>query len=218
MTIPEPPACRVGDRRIAGPNAADWMRTVVDTRLALPSAYAPSDLVDTRTAGLNAGYLVRAVAVPELRAMVHAARRDGVRLAVLSGYRSRAQQVATFAGWEAVNGHADALRGSARPGHSEHQLGTALDFRSAGGRAPWVANDWARTLEGAWLRANAWRFGWVMSYPKGARSESCYDYEPWHYRYVGRSLADAIHATGVAPRAYLWSLAAQDRSVARADL
>lgn len=184
------------------------MTAVVDTRLRLPATYEPADLVDTRMAGLNRGYQVRSVAVADLRALVRAARRDGVRLAVVSGYRSYAEQASTFAGWVAANGRTDALRGSARPGHSEHQLGTALDFRSAGGPAPWTLADWARTRDGAWLRTNAWRFGWVMSYPRGARPDSCYDYEPWHYRYLGRSLAQAIHAAGVAPRAYLWSLAA----------
>jgi D-alanyl-D-alanine carboxypeptidase len=205
---PSPPAprCRVGQRATTRQASVDPIAAVVDTQLALPSRFAPLDLVDTGAAGLNRGFLVSSMTVADLRAMVHAARRDGVRLAVLSAYRSYAEQAVTFAAWAAANGYADALRGSARPGHSEHQLGTALDFRSVSGPAPWTVADWARTAEGAWLRANAWRFGWVMSYPRRMRAESCYDYEPWHYRYVGRSRANLIHAAGVAPRVYLWSL------------
>ncbi len=80
-----------------------------------------------------------------------------------------------------------ALATSARPGHSEHQLGLAIDFKTAGGAAAWRYADWARTREGAWLARNAWRYGFVMSYPAGKRSLTCYAYEPWHYRYVGRT-------------------------------
>ena len=91
----------------------------------------------------------------------------------------------TFAYWVRVSGYAAALRSSARAGHSEHQLGTTLDFRSYGGSAPWNYADWGTTKAGAWLRNNAWRYGFVMSYPKGKTSVTCYAYEPWHYRYVG---------------------------------
>ena len=54
------------------------------------------------------------------------------------------------------------------------------------------------------MEANAWRFGFVMSYPAGKLALTCYGYEPWHYRYVGRDLAAAIHASGRTPRRYLW--------------
>ena len=104
-------------------------------------------------------------------------------------------------GW---GGYEQALRTSARPGHSEHQLGTSLDFTSAGGRAPWEYADWAATPAGAWMQANAWRYGFVMGYPAGSFAVTGYDYEPWHYRYVGRDLAAAVHASGLPLRQYLW--------------
>ena len=93
---------------------------------------------------------------------------------------------------------------SARPGHSEHQLGTTLDFRSYGGSAPWNYADWGRTKAGTWLRNNAWKYGFVLSYPKGKTAQTCYAYEPWHYRYVGRAVAARIHASGLTEREYLW--------------
>ena len=94
---------------------------------------------------------------------------------------------------------------SARPGHSEHQLGTALDFRSADDPTPpWQLDDFADTAAGGWLHDHAWEYGFVLSYPKGASAETCYAYEPWHYRYVGRDIAAAIHASGQTPRRYLW--------------
>jgi D-alanyl-D-alanine carboxypeptidase len=54
---------------------------------------------------------------------------------------------------------------------------------------------------------NAWRYGFVLSYPKDAQDLTCYAYESWHYRYVGRVLAQQIHDSGVTPREYLWRLA-----------
>jgi D-alanyl-D-alanine carboxypeptidase len=56
------------------------------------------------------------------------------------------------------------------------------------------------------MAANAWRYGFVMSYPRGAYDASCYDYEPWHYRYVGRDLAARIAASARVPRQVLWEL------------
>ena len=186
-------------------SAADWATTVLDTVFRLPAGYAPPDLVNTSAAGLSGGHLIRSVALDDLSALVAAAGAEGAQLAVQSAYRSYTGQVLTFNGWVAQVGYAEALQTSARPGHSEHQLGTAIDFRSVGGPAPWQVADWATTPEGAWLAVNAWRFGWVMSYPKGATAVSCYRYEPWHYRYVGRDAAAAMHADGVAPRVWLWS-------------
>ena len=88
-----------------------------------------------------------------------------------------------------------AAKSSARAGHSEHQLGTTIDFRSYGGSAPWYYRDWGTTKAGAWLKLNAWKYGFVMSYPKGKTSVTCYAYEPWHFRYVGRAVAAKIHAS-----------------------
>ena len=182
----------------------DWAISLLDTVYMLPSGYYPGDLVDTGAAGLNGGYPIRAFVVPDLRAMVEAARAAGAPLAVVSAFRSHDQQVATFNHWVSVAGYQQALRTSARPGHSEHQLGTTLDFTSAGGGAPWEYTDWATTPAGAWMRANAWRYGFVMSYPAGTYAQTGYDYEPWHYRYVGRELAAAIAASGLTPREFLW--------------
>jgi len=198
------PPCRVADVTTAQRAYADWSRTVLDTTYRVTSAYAPGDLRSTRNAGLNGSHRVRAFVIADLRAMARAARAAGARLAVQSAYRSYSTQRSTFAYWSRVSGYAAALRSSARAGHSEHQLGTTVDFRSYGGSAPWYYRDWGTTRAGTWLRNNAWKYGFVMSYPRGKTSVTCYSYEPWHYRYVGRAAAAAIHASGLAPREYLW--------------
>jgi D-alanyl-D-alanine carboxypeptidase len=199
------PACDYVDLPAARVGYGDWGTTVLDTVFQLPAGYAPPDLVDTAKAGLNGGYYIRGVALDDLSAMIVAASAAGARLAVQSAYRSYTGQVLTFNGWVSQAGYAEALRVSARPGHSEHQLATAIDFKTVGGIAPWRYADWATSTEGAWLAANAWRFGWLMSYPKGSSAVSCYSYEPWHYRYVGRSTAAAVHAAGLTLRQWLWS-------------
>jgi D-alanyl-D-alanine carboxypeptidase len=199
------PTCDYVDLPAARVGLGQWGTTVLDTVFQLPDGYAPRDLVDTSQAGLNGSHLVRAVAEEDLAAMVSAAASAGARLAVQSAYRSYAGQVLTFNGWVSEVGYAEALTTSARPGHSEHQLGTAIDFKTVGAVAPWRYADWATSTEGAWLAANAWKYGWVMSYPKGSSAVSCYRYEPWHYRYVGRTTAAAVHAAGVTLREWLWS-------------
>jgi D-alanyl-D-alanine carboxypeptidase len=198
------PACDYIDLPAARVGYGQWGTTVLDTVFRLPSGYAPGDLVDTSQAGLNGSYFVRGVALQDLSAMVSAARADGAKLAVQSAYRSYRGQVLTFDGWVSQVGYAEALQTSARPGHSEHQLGTAIDFRTAGGVSPWLYADWATTTEGTWLAANAWEFGWAMSYPRGTSAVSCYSYEPWHYRYLGRTATAALHDAGITPREWLW--------------
>jgi D-alanyl-D-alanine carboxypeptidase len=184
----------------------DWSITLLDTIYMLPADYYPGDLVDSGAAGLNGGYAVRSFVIADLAAMAEAARAAGAPIGVVSGFRSHTQQQTTFDYWVSVGGYEQALRTSARAGHSEHQLGTALDFTSEAGGAPWEHPDWATTPAGAWMAANAWRYGFVMSYPAGRFAETGYDYEPWHYRYVGRDLAAAIAASGATPRGYLYEL------------
>lgn len=200
------PTCTYGDDLSVDDPAVRWAAIVVDSNLGLVPNYVPRDLVDTAAAGLNSGHLVRSIVIPDLRSLAREARSAGSPLAVQSSFRSHSDQVETFNYWDRLAGRKAALKTSARPGHSEHQLGTAIDFRSAtNASAPWDYRDWARTDAGAWLLANAWQFGFVLSYPRGGFDRTCYVYEPWHYRYVGRSVAASIHSAGVTPREWLWN-------------
>jgi D-alanyl-D-alanine carboxypeptidase len=198
------PPCRVGDVYTRHRTYGDWQRSLLDLTYRLGSTYAPKDLRSTSTAGLNGGYLVRGFVVADLKAMASAARAAGARFAVQSAYRSYSTQKATFDYWVRVSGYRQAIISSARAGHSEHQLGTTVDLRSHGGSAPWDYRDWGTTKAGAWLKTNAWKYGFIMAYPKGKTSVTCYTYEPWHYRYVGRFLASKIRSSGLTLREYLW--------------
>ncbi|HYN68742.1 MAG TPA: M15 family metallopeptidase [Candidatus Eisenbacteria bacterium] len=198
-----PPPCSYGDILATARAEAEWQRTVLDSTYRLPADYRPDDLVDSTAAGLNAGFLVRLLIVDDLAAMATAARGADAPFLLLSGYRSYASQVATYNAFVAREGIDGGLVSAARPGHSEHQLGTVLDFGSAGPLGT-SSTDWGQSLAGAWLKANAWRFGFVLSYPAETTRVSCYKYEPWHYRYVGRPMAAEVHGLGITLREYLW--------------
>ena len=205
-TVPPPSlgACPYVDVLTAHTDYADWATTLVDTYYDLPTTYAPPDLVSTAKAGLSSGFLVRSIVIPDLTAMAAAAKAAGAPIDIESAYRSYTTQKSTFAYWVSKSGYAGALTYSARPGHSEHQLGTTLDVKSAGTSTAF-GGDWATTKAGAWMMAHAWEYGFVLSYPKGQTAVSCYTYEPWHYRYFGRDVAAAIHESGLVTRAWLWT-------------
>lgn len=198
------PVCRYDDVPAKYQSYDNWQLTLLDTIYKLPEDYAPNDLVSAREAGLSPDYRLRSLVIPDLTALIQAAKDAGLGLELQSAYRSYAYQATVFQGWVKKQGEEAALQSSARPGHSEHQLGTAMDFRSAGGPAPWDLEDWATTPEGAWLAENAWQYGFVMSYPKGKQNITCYVYEPWHYRYVGKAVAKAVKESGLTLREWLW--------------
>ncbi len=183
---------------------SQWHLSLVDPIFMVGSTYAPGDLASVGSAGIAGTGYVRRLALADLRALDQAARAAGIRLRVVSAYRSYWTQKSTFNYWVQKSGYTQALRYSARPGHSEHQLGTSLDLSFVGGADPWNYADFGATKAGAWLRNNAWRYGWVMSYPKGAESLTGYGYEPWHFRYFGRTLAAQQRASGLVPRYWLW--------------
>ncbi len=208
-TTPQPgdplPACRYADVKTRYRKTADWQHSLVDTERKVARGYVPPDLVSVARADIAGTGRVRSIVIDDLKAMAMAASHAGAGIAVRSAYRSYASQVATFLSWVNRDGYQAALLASARPGHSEHQLGTTIDFRSANSsRAPWDYADWATTAAGAWMMQNAWKYGFVMSYPKGKFQTVCYEYEPWHYRYFGRALAAQIHDSGQTTRRYLW--------------
>lgn len=199
------PACAYVDEPTRYGQVQDWARTMLDTNLMLPADYRPDDLVPVATAGVAGWGEVRALMIEDLRAMDTDSRAAGAAFAVRSAFRDYATQRDNFERWVATIGEAGALGESARPGHSEHQLGTALDLRSADSVVPaWEYPDWGLTATGAWLRENSWRYGFVLSYPAGQSAVTCYEYESWHFRYVGRESAGQMHASGLTLREHLW--------------
>jgi D-alanyl-D-alanine carboxypeptidase len=198
------PDCAYDDVKTPYRAYSDWRSTLLDTTFRVGKGYVPPRLVSVAESGIAGTGRVRPLVVEDLFALKWAAWKAGNPIEVVSAYRSYAKQEATFEFWVDKEGYAKALKTSARAGHSEHQLGTTLDFKTKGGRDPWLVDDWANTRAGSWMKANAWKFGFVMSYPRGKLDKTCYRYEPWHYRYFGRDVAAAIHESGVTSRQWLW--------------
>jgi LAS superfamily LD-carboxypeptidase LdcB/putative cell wall-binding protein len=198
------PACRYDDVATQHAGYDKWPITLLDTIYRLSSTYRPADLIDSSKAGMSSNHPFRSLVLTDMLKMRDAAAAGGRPIDIQSAFRSYATQQATFDYWVQQVGYTEALRTSARAGHSEHQLGTGFDFMSKGTPDPWDRGDWAATPAGAWMKANAWRYGFVMSYPKGAFAVVCYDYEPWHYRYYGRAQAAAMRSSALLPREYLW--------------
>lgn len=156
---------------------------------------APGDL---RT--VPGGTLMRAESAAALDEMFAAARQEkGYDLYVNSGYRSYQEQVSTYNFWVQQGGQAAADRSSARPGHSEHQLGTTADVGARG----LELESFSGTPEAAWLAENAHKYGFIVSYPDGKEHITGYKYEPWHVRYVGKSVAQQVKDSGLTLHEFL---------------
>jgi zinc D-Ala-D-Ala carboxypeptidase len=171
---------------LAGRSADPMLLQRVDKARALPKGYAPSDLTRLDGTGLSvsrSGHRLRAPAYRALKAMDQAARSAGITLLVSSTYRSYEYQVEVWDRTVAADGEAEAQASVAPPGESQHQLGTAVDFGS-------ITDAFAGTKAGRWLAANAARFGFSLSYPKGMSKITGYKWESWHYRYIGKAAAE----------------------------
>ncbi|MFZ2522764.1 MAG: M15 family metallopeptidase, partial [Minisyncoccia bacterium] len=125
--------------------------------------------------------------LPYLYKMLADATEQGVDLKILSAYRSFKEQGSLKSTYTVTYG-TGANKFSADQGYSEHQLGTTLDFTNTKNGA--VINGFDKTAEYKWLQDNAYKYGFVLSYPK---ENTYYVFEPWHWRYVGINLATRIH-------------------------
>jgi len=169
------------------PESLTWL---VDKTHALAADYAPSDLVSLdqydQLTLRNTGLKLRRAIMPGLLDMVNAARGEGVDLELSSTYRSYAYQEQVYRRWVNDLGQEEADRVSARPGHSQHQLGTVIDFGC-------ICREIENQPDGRWLLQHAWRYGFSLSYPTGYSDLTGYDYEPWHYRFIGIAASTLEH-------------------------
>lgn len=132
-------------------------------------------------------YEVHKDMLPFLEDLLEDAKKESLSLRVASGYRSFDTQASLKAGYKVRYG-SGANAFSADQGYSEHQLGTTVDFTTPTVGGMFVGFD--RTKEFEWLENRAWRYGFILSYPK---NNGYYQYEPWHWRFVGKDLAERLH-------------------------
>lgn len=144
------------------------------------------------------GYQIATAAAAPLARLLDDGDDRALGLKIASAFRSYDYQAGVYADTVAVRGQAAADRVSARPGHSEHQTGLAVDLVTPADPACDFERCFARTPAGRWLAEHAWRYGFVVRYPTGSASVTGYEPEPWHLRYVGRPLAAELRRTGTA--------------------
>ena len=177
--------------------ASPWL-VVNKHRPLSPADYVPADLVQPNVPVIVSGEaaLLNSTTAAAAEAMFAAATRDGVSITLASGYRSYSTQVATYKGYVAARGQADADTASARPGYSEHQTGWSFDIGDGGGACgfqPCFADQPAAV----WVKANGHRFGFVVRYPWMFHPITGYYYEPWHLRYIGVEAATDMANRGI---------------------
>ncbi|MBQ9939352.1 MAG: M15 family metallopeptidase [Oscillospiraceae bacterium] len=153
---------------------------IVNKTYTLPKDYAPGF-----TGGTYKAFQV----------MQADAKKQGIKLEIISGFRSYQTQQNTYNGWVKQYGKEYADTISARPGHSEHQSGLAMDVNS-------LKFAFADTKEGIWLAENCWKYGFIIRYPEGKEDITGYKYEPWHIRYLGKELAKKVYDSGLCLEEY----------------
>ena len=166
-------------------NLSDGKLVLCNKYYLLKSNYVP-DLVNLGSA-YGGGQLQREAA-EYFKKMVDAAKKDGIKLWNVSGYRSYYTQKSLYNNYSKRDGVAKADTYSARPGSSEHQTGLASDINTASSSA-----HFENTKEYAWLVKNSYKYGFILRYLKDKTFITGYKYEPWHYRYVGVDAAKVIY-------------------------
>lgn len=162
---------------------------------SLGEDYEPEDLVN-----VDIKYYygepkkIRSEAYNAFIEMWNAAYEDGIYLILISGYRSAAHQKEVYDAYQADKGtkYADSI--AARTGYSEHQTGLALDIYSKECTSQAKFHE-SKSYE--WLINNSYKFGFILRYPKGKQDITGYNYESWHYRYLGKDLAKKVYDSGL---------------------
>lgn len=184
-------------------NKGDNLLVLVNKSIRLSETYFPKDLVSLDSSIQSSlGMQLRKSVAEQILKLFNEAKKKGYKLNVNSSYRSYQTQVTTYNYWVSQVGVTEADRFSARPGHSQHQLGTTVDITSDTVDHKLVAS-FGDTPEGKWLANNAYKYGFVLAYPAGYEQITGYTYEPWHFRYIGVSNAQKWRNSGLILEEYL---------------
>ncbi len=173
----------------------DSILVLVNKYNQLDSNYSPNDLELISTCFNAGGLLLRHEACFAFEVMCWAAKMEDIHLEAISTFRSYSYQNTVYmknitpeVSLEEYQKIRDKV--SARPGHSEHQTGLAVDIND-------LEESFEDTKEGKWLAENSYRYGFILRYPKGKEAITGYSYEPWHFRYLGRGIATAVYHSGL---------------------
>lgn len=155
---------------------------IANKTYALPSSYNPGGLTGE--------------CYSAFQDLVNGAAADNINIYLSSGFRSYDYQAQIYNNYVAMDGQAKADTYSARPGHSEHQTGLAIDCNI-------IDDSFTGTPEAIWLENHCHEYGFIIRYPKSKESITGYKYEPWHIRYLGVDKAKDVHDSGLCLEEYL---------------
>ncbi len=162
---------------------------IVNKSYPLPKGYVPKNTYNDATGKRYCSDCIDKDAYSEYKQMKADATALGLNIWIQSGYRSYELQETLYNNYVNRDGKLAADTYSARPGYSEHQTGLAFDLNS-------ISDDFQYTNEGKWVSENAWKYGFILRYPKSKESITGYKYESWHLRYVGKDLASKLYNNG----------------------
>lgn len=170
-------------KTITNPN----MLSLVNKHYKLKSNYNPYNLITIKKEYTNKTIQVKDIMIRNLYKMIDDMIKENLEPIIVSGYRTNEYQTKLYNNYKLKDKFADKY--SARPGHSEHELGVSIDIT----KKNHSLNSFEKTNEFIWLKYNSYKYGFILRYPKDKENITKYIYEPWHYRYIGKKHAKKIH-------------------------
>lgn len=199
----------------------DNLLILANKKYLMQKTYIPADLVvpnvefsfgDTT---IEKAHMRKAAALG-LEKMFQGAKSSGYELYAVSGYRSYKRQQEVFDAEVAAKGDAKAREAVAYPGTSEHQTGLAMDISSKSQDFN-LTESFGTTEEGKWAKENAHKYGFILRYPAGKEAVTGYQYESWHFRYVGEEAATIIYQNNWTLEEFFDHVKALDKKVQQAE-
>ncbi len=163
---------------------------LVNKYYALSEDYSPSDMISVSPYG---DVKMESVAAEAFKELCKQAKEEGYTIIGISGYRSYQTQKNLYNRYLQKDPQNVVDSYSARPGHSEHQTGLAIDVSSNNPNI--LTFEMSSSFK--WMKENAHHYGYILRYLKGKEDITGYKYEPWHYRYVGKEIATLLYQTGM---------------------
>ena len=165
----------------------------------LTEDYVPSNLENISTTYARSGMQLVKEAKEAFETLSENAKKEGMNVIAMSSYRSYDYQVNLYNNYVAQDGKEAADKYSARPGYSEHQTGLAVDVYNLD--LPYTSFE--ETEEFTWMQENAYKYGFILRFPKDKVNITGYQYESWHYRYVGKKVAKEIKDNNLTLEEYI---------------
>ena len=165
----------------------------------LDENYIPNDLEELNLEYSREGMKLVNIAKKAFEKLHKEAKKDNMNIIVMSSYRSYEYQETLYNNYVKKDGKENADTYSARPGFSEHQTGLAVDVYNQ----KTSYTEFENTKEFTWMQNNAYKYGFILRFPKDKENETGYQYESWHYRYVGIDIAKYIHDKNITLEEYI---------------